>query len=45
MTYAREHRRAVRRIRAKGTRTGDLKNWEKKRLEMDAQGIGKGEKK
>ncbi len=45
MTYAREHRRAVRRIRAKGGRPEGLRTWEKKRLQHDGQEDTKAEKK
>ncbi|MGD0266413.1 MAG: hypothetical protein ABSD47_15865 [Candidatus Methylomirabilota bacterium] len=45
MTYAREHRRAVRRIKAKETRREGLRNWEKKRLQDDGQDTSKAEKK
>ena len=45
MTYAREHRRAVRRIKAKGDRREGMRTWEKKRLQHDAPQTSKGEKK
>ncbi len=45
MTYAREHRRAVRRIQAKGGRPEGLRPWEKKRLQHDGQSTSKVEEK
>lgn len=36
MTYAREHRRAVRRIKEKTKEREPLKKWEEKRLRDDA---------
>jgi hypothetical protein len=36
MTYAREHRRAVRRIKEKTKQRETLKKWEEKRLRDDA---------
>ncbi len=45
VTYARDHRRAVRRIKEKQQKKGEtLRKWEKKRLEHDKQLSG-GEKK
>jgi hypothetical protein len=45
MTYAREHRRAVRRIKGKGDRREGLRTWEKKQLQHDGPEISKVEKK
>ena len=45
MTYARDHRRAVRRIKAEKARPEGMATWEKKRLEHDDQSTSKGEKK
>jgi hypothetical protein len=45
MTYAREHQRAVRRIKAKKVQPGELRTWEKKRLAQDGQSPIKSEKK
>ncbi len=45
MSYAREHRRAIRRIKAQGGRPEELRKWEKKRLEHDGQATSKAEKK
>ena len=44
MTYTREHRRTVRRIKEKQTKGLDLRKWEQKRLDHDKQLSG-GEKK
>ncbi len=43
MTYAREHRRTVKRIKEK-QKKGTLRKWEQKRLDHDKQPSG-GEKK
>ncbi len=43
MTYAREHRRTVKRIKEK-QKKGTLRKWEQKRLDHDKQHSG-GEKK
>ncbi len=43
MTYAREHRRTVKRIKEK-QKKGTLRKWEQKRLDHDKQQSG-GEKK
>jgi hypothetical protein len=44
MTTAREHRRAVRRIKAKKGGSEKLLTWEKKRLEADGQSSTGGKK-
>jgi hypothetical protein len=45
MTVAREHRRAVRRIKAKKAGLEKLRTWEWKRLDSDGQSTGAGAKK
>ena len=44
MTTAREHRRAVRRIKAKKVGPDKLLKWEQKRLEADGQSSPGGKK-
>ncbi|MCZ6551325.1 MAG: hypothetical protein O6926_08010 [candidate division NC10 bacterium] len=44
MTYARDHRRAVRRVKEKQKKRLNLRRWEQKRLDHDKQ-LNGGEKK
>ncbi len=45
MTYTREHRRAVKRIKAKQTKGKSLRKWEQKRLDHDKSFSGSEKKK